>query len=183
LVVGVLGLSRPAAVQAFPDALEHEQFVVAGEDEVGHGHGEVEAGGGVGTAGGEVAEAPDAFDPGSVELGAHRLQRIQVAVHVCEHSDPRASTVRPTTTPSTDRPRGDFALAWPRHGCPGLHARLPPSTGNEASHRDGSVDDRQLLDAVEQARELHADVVVIVANLERRLDERAMQENAAAAPW
>ena len=49
--------------------------------------------------------------------------------------------------------------------------------------RDGSVDDWQLLDALEEARWLHADVVATVAKLERRLDERAMQENAAATPW
>jgi hypothetical protein len=49
--------------------------------------------------------------------------------------------------------------------------------------REGSVDDRQLLDALEQACELHADVAAIVARLERRLDERGARENAAAASW
>jgi hypothetical protein len=47
--------------------------------------------------------------------------------------------------------------------------------------RDGSVDDRQLLDALEQARELHANVAAIVARLEWRLNQRAVHEEAAAA--
>jgi hypothetical protein len=47
--------------------------------------------------------------------------------------------------------------------------------------RDGTIDDRQLLDALEQARELHADVAAIVARLEQRLDHRAAQHEAAAA--
>jgi hypothetical protein len=38
---------------------------------------------------------------------------------------------------------------------------------------DGAIDDRQLLDALEQARELHADVAAIVARLALRLDHRA----------
>lgn len=38
--------------------------------------------------------------------------------------------------------------------------------------RDGRVDDVELLDAVERARELHNDLAAIVARLERRLDER-----------
>lgn len=50
--------------------------------------------------------------------------------------------------------------------------------------RDGSVDDRQLLDALVQARELHQDVVAIVVRLERRLDERsALPEAVGASPY
>jgi hypothetical protein len=53
----------------------------------------------------------------------------------------------------------------------------------EAAHRlrDGSVDDRQLLDALVQARELHQDVAAIVVRLERRLDERAALAQAVDA--
>jgi len=47
--------------------------------------------------------------------------------------------------------------------------------------RDGSVDDRQLLDALVQARELHQDVAAIVVRLERRLDERAAPMEAVGA--
>lgn len=38
--------------------------------------------------------------------------------------------------------------------------------------RDGSVDDRQLLNALQQARELHQDLIEIVQRLERRLDDQ-----------
>ncbi len=38
--------------------------------------------------------------------------------------------------------------------------------------REGTVDDLQLLDALERARELHSDLTAIVAWLERRLDAR-----------
>jgi hypothetical protein len=46
--------------------------------------------------------------------------------------------------------------------------------------RDGSVDDRQLLDALAQARELHTDVAAIVARLGQRLDQHS-GEGAVAA--
>lgn len=50
--------------------------------------------------------------------------------------------------------------------------------------RAGSVDDRQLLDALVQARELQQDVAAIVARLERRLDERsALAEAVGASPY
>lgn len=45
--------------------------------------------------------------------------------------------------------------------------------------RDGTVDDRQLLDALSQARELHADLAALVTRLERRLDRRAAHDDAA----
>jgi hypothetical protein len=38
--------------------------------------------------------------------------------------------------------------------------------------RDGTVDDLELLEALERARELHSDLAGIVAWLERRLDTR-----------
>jgi len=38
--------------------------------------------------------------------------------------------------------------------------------------RDGAVDDLELLEALERARELHSDLAAIVARLERRLDTR-----------
>lgn len=38
--------------------------------------------------------------------------------------------------------------------------------------REGTVDDLQLLDALERARELHADLAAIIAWLERRLNTR-----------
>ena len=47
--------------------------------------------------------------------------------------------------------------------------------------RDGSVEDRQLLDTLAEARELHADVAAIVARLEQRLDQRLAREGAGAA--
>ncbi len=37
--------------------------------------------------------------------------------------------------------------------------------------REGTLDHAQLLDALERARELHADLTAIVAWLERRLDD------------
>lgn len=46
--------------------------------------------------------------------------------------------------------------------------------------RDPNVADRQLVDALEQARELHADVESIVARLEQRLDHRSGPTYTAA---
>lgn len=52
----------------------------------------------------------------------------------------------------------------------------------EASRRlrDGSVDDRKLLDALDQARQLHDDLVAMVAGLELRLDQRGLVDTVAS---
>lgn len=47
--------------------------------------------------------------------------------------------------------------------------------------REGTVDDRRLLDALSQARELHADLATLVTRLERRLDQRAARDDTALA--
>ena len=77
---------------------------------------------------------------------------------------------------ASDSDWADFRQSvWPRS----IAARLGELVERDVARwrskrlREGTLDDGQLLDALERARELHADLSAIVARLERRLDRQA----------